>query len=344
MISFPLTVRDYSHLRKRVEEKVTRDRSRSGINSFGQSEATQHNPIWKSCQFWETSFLSSLELRQDPSMTVDQGAATAATAAASDIPPSSSNRLPQNEEAELIDESAQLKSTANNLFTTAQYTEAIDGYNRAYDKLPTYLDYDLAVLKSNIAACYLKLSEWKDAVESATAALDKLDLVDPLPDAAKAGEGQSSADGTNKGKESTGIVEIDDATAERQEILTDVSKKSLADVEKLRIKTLLRRAKGRVEEAGWSSLQGAMEDYQQLSSFANLSSIDRKTVNRALREIPPRLEIAKNQEMADMMGKLKNLGNDILKPFGLSTENFQFVKDEKTGGYSMNFNQNPGKS
>ena len=56
-------------------------------------------------------------------------------------------------------------------------------------------------------------------------------------------------------------------------------------------------------------------------------------------EIAPKLDKAKQDEMAEMMGKLKGLGNSILSPFGLNTDNFQFVKDEKTGGYSMNFNQ-----
>jgi hypothetical protein len=73
--------------------------------------------------------------------------------------------------------------------------------------------------------------------------------------------------------------------------------------------------------------------------MSNLSPQDRKIVQRQLLLLPPRTKEAQEKEMADMMGKLKQLGNGILKPFGLSTDNFQMVKDEKTGGYSMNFNQ-----
>jgi tetratricopeptide (TPR) repeat protein len=243
-----------------------------------------------------------------------------------------------------------LKTDANSLFAHGSFEEAVQTYDRALSSCPNYLEYEIAVLHSNIAACHIKSEQWKEAVDSATKSIEALERIDPLPkpkdpkDATKATLQTQSA-----------VEEIDDETAEKIEAL-EKSGRTRDDVQKIRVKAFLRRAKARSETGGWAALQGAYEgknvfvtlcwnsylmctDYTFLATVTNLSPLDKKTVQKSMADIGPKLEDAKSKEMAEMMGKLKGLGNSMLKPFGLSTNNFQFVKDEKSGGYSMNFNQ-----
>ncbi|KAG0652773.1 Tetratricopeptide repeat 1 [Hyphodiscus hymeniophilus] len=237
------------------------------------------------------------------------------------------------EEASLLSESNTEKASANALFAASKFREAIESYDKALSTCPNYLHYEIAVLKSNIAACHLKLEEWKEAVSAATAALDGLDKIQGNAiDVAK--ENKTNGDGD----EEEADEEIVSEGATKAE---DVSNKGQreADIGRIRAKALMRRARARSEQGGWATLQGAEEDYKTLSQMPNLSPADRKIVVRQMKELPPRTKLAQEKEMGEMMGKLKQLGNGILKPFGLSTDNFQMVKDENTGGYSMNFNQ-----
>jgi len=54
------------------------------------------------------------------------------------------------------------------------------------------------------------------------------------------------------------VEEVDDETANKIEAL-ERSGRSRTEVQKIRIKALMRRAKARSEMAGWSNLQGACE-------------------------------------------------------------------------------------
>ncbi|KAH8795449.1 tetratricopeptide repeat protein-like protein 1 [Hyaloscypha finlandica] len=237
----------------------------------------------------------------------------------------------------LLQESNAQKATANELFAKASFQDAIETYDKALSTCPNYLDYEIAVLKSNIAACHLKLEDWKEAVKAATAALDGLDKLQGRTSKAK----EVDEEGVKAVEEVDEEIISDGAT--KAEDTSDKGKRE-ADIERIRCKALMRRARARSELGGWSSLQAAEEDYKTLSQMPNLPSGDRKIVLQQLNQLPPRTKAAQEKEMGDMMGKLKELGNGILKPFGLSTDNFQMVKDEKTGGYSMNFNQGGGGS
>ncbi|XP_003225261.1 tetratricopeptide repeat protein 1 [Anolis carolinensis] len=103
------------------------------------------------------------------------------------------------------------------------------------------------------------------------------------------------------------------------------------------IKALLRRAE-LYEKT--DKLDEALEDYKNLLEKDPSIHQAREACMRLPRQIEERNEKLKEE----MLGKLKDLGNLVLRPFGLSTENFQVKQDSSTGSYSINFVQNPNNN
>jgi hypothetical protein len=196
----------------------------------------------------------------------------------------------------------------------------------------------------------LKLGEWKESADAASKGLDCLERLERLPvvraPERREKEGKDGVVKEDGGKDTGEVVEEVDEDLEARIENLRLSGRTIAQVRKLQVKMLMRRAKAKTELDGWANLQAADEDYRVLLSPAMepvLGPTDKRSVLESARALGPRLNKAKEQEMAEMMGKLKGLGNSFLKPFGLSTENFKFEQDAKTGGYSMNFDQGAGK-
>ncbi|XP_065705452.1 tetratricopeptide repeat protein 1 [Patagioenas fasciata] len=103
------------------------------------------------------------------------------------------------------------------------------------------------------------------------------------------------------------------------------------------IRALLRRAE-LYEKT--EKLDEALEDYKAVLEKDPSVHQAREACMRLPRQIEERNEKLKKE----MLGKLKDLGNLVLRPFGLSTENFQIKKDSSTGSYSINFVQNPNNN
>ncbi|KAF7339709.1 Tetratricopeptide repeat protein 1 [Mycena sanguinolenta] len=90
------------------------------------------------------------------------------------------------------------------------------------------------------------------------------------------------------------------------------------------VKALQRRAASNDKLNSWSSLTATQEDYTTLLKLLPASDPQIKEIERSQRLLKPRLEAAQKAETAEMLGKLKGIGNSILGNFGLSTDNFKF--------------------
>lgn len=99
------------------------------------------------------------------------------------------------------------------------------------------------------------------------------------------------------------------------------------------LKAILRRAQlyEKMEK-----LDEALTDYRKVRE---LEPKDPKAVEACMR-LPEEIRDRNEKLKTEMLGKLKDLGNMILKPFGLSTENFKVQQDPSSGSYSINLQQN----
>ena len=121
-----------------------------------------------------------------------------------------------------------------------------------------------------------------------------------------------------------------DSKEERENAVLDCGK--ALDLNPKYLKARLRRAQTYEQ---LDKLENALEDYQK--------ALEQDPGNReafeACRRLPDVIKERNEKLKEEMMGKLKDLGNLVLKPFGLSTNNFQLQQDPNSGGYTINFKQ-----
>ncbi|XP_054159686.1 tetratricopeptide repeat protein 1-like [Oppia nitens] len=118
----------------------------------------------------------------------------------------------------------------------------------------------------------------------------------------------------------------------RQEALDDCT--AAIDLNNNYIKPLLRRAQ--IYRQMSDKLDDSLKDYQRVFELNPKCTEAMVAINELQKEINERNEKLKTE----MMSKLKDLGNLVLRPFGMSTDNFKLTQNAETGGYSVNFQNN----
>ncbi|KAM6911213.1 tetratricopeptide repeat protein 1 isoform 1-T2 [Lycodopsis pacificus] len=103
------------------------------------------------------------------------------------------------------------------------------------------------------------------------------------------------------------------------------------------VRALLRRAELHEQT---DKLDEALEDYKKVLDLDQ----NQITARQACMRLPHQIHERNERLKEEMMSKLKDLGNLVLRPFGLCTSNFQVNQDSDSGSYSINFVQNPNNN
>lgn len=86
-----------------------------------------------------------------------------------------------------------------------------------------------------------------------------------------------------------------------------------------------------------------MEDYiQSVEDWKKVLSLqpDHKIAKRKVQKLQPLADKQFEEKKDEVMGQLKDLGNNFLGMFGMSTNDFQMNQDPNTGSYSFSMNKN----
>lgn len=209
--------------------------------------------------------------------------------------------LTESEKEDRKSKADMYKNDGNEKFKIGEFEESIDFYTKGLKICPLSYKKDRAILYSNRAASKMKLNKNKEAIK----------------DCSKA-------------------IENDDSYIKayyRFKYIYYFIFNLHFIIPFIYTHFLFRRAQCNEQT---DLLDESLADYNKILEFDPNHAEARKAIAR----LPPLIEERNERMKTEMMSKLKDLGNLVLKPFGLSTENFKMTQDPETKGYSINFQPN----